>query len=246
MAQAPIWPVATDAFIADTTGLSAEETGAYIMLLMCLWRNNGDPLPLDHKRLPRMARVSPTRWKHIWPSIKEFFIIEADLITQKRIQVDLEKVKAKINSNRIAGSLGGKAKSLKYKETGLADANNSPQRKDSKKLPIHEPYNEPKNTPPIIPPRGGKRGSRWNEDEVPELWLAEARNKYPHWSADFLEDVVGNFCDYWKGVSGAKGVKMDWQATFRNTCRMQNKQFQKPEDPELKNILGIIERKNTA
>lgn len=104
-----------------------------------------------------------------------------------------------------------------------------------------------KDKPPYTPPlKKNKRGSRWNEDEVPELWLAEARNKYSHWSADFLEDVVGNFCDYWKGVSGAKGVKMDWQATFRNTCRMQNKQFHKPDDPELKNILGIIERKNTA
>jgi len=114
-------------------------------------------------------------------------------------------------------------------------------------LPEKEKEKEYINKPPYTPPlKKNSRGTRWNEDEVPEFWLAEARNKYPHWSAEFLEDVVGNFCDYWKGVSGAKGVKMDWQATFRNTCRMQNKQFQKPEDPELKNILGIIERKNTA
>ena len=30
MAEAPIWPVATDAFIADTTHLDAEQTGAYM------------------------------------------------------------------------------------------------------------------------------------------------------------------------------------------------------------------------
>jgi len=147
MAQAPIWPVATDAFIADTTGLSAEETGAYVMLLICLWRNNGEGLKLDHIRLSRMARVSQSRWSKVWDSIEQFFIIEGDLISQKRIQLDYVRVKEKIDKNRRAGSIGGLAKSLNLKKQQLADANETLEnissepssKRCSEKLPIHEP-----------------------------------------------------------------------------------------------------------
>jgi len=139
MAEAPIWPVATDAFIADTMGLSAEETGAYIMLLICLWRNNGEPLELDPARLRRMARVAPSRWAKVWSSIEQFFIIENDLISQKRIQVDFKNVKAKIIMNRKAGSLGGMAKSLNLKKQHVADANRTLKRNSSETVPIHEP-----------------------------------------------------------------------------------------------------------
>jgi hypothetical protein len=30
---------------------------------------------------------------------------------------------------------------------------------------------------------------------------------------------MSKFVDYWKSVSGAKGLKSDWKATFRNWCR---------------------------
>ncbi len=243
MAQAPIWPVATDAFIADTTGLSAEETGAYIMLLMCLWRNNGDPLPLDHKRLSRMARVSSSRWKQVWPSIKEFFIIKDNLITQKRLQVDLEKVKAKITSNRIAGSLGGIAKSLKYKGTGLADASNPPQRKDSENVPIHKPYSKPNTTPPLAPPKGGnssKRGTKWNEDSVPELWLAEMKNKYPDWPEGVLAYTEEEFCLFWKAATGQRATKRDWHATFQGWCLRKNKEVAKKDPENTKAVEDIL------
>jgi hypothetical protein len=31
--------------------------------------------------------------------------------------------------------------------------------------------------------------------------------------------ALDDFIDYWKGVPGARGVKLDWQATFRNSLR---------------------------
>jgi hypothetical protein len=31
--------------------------------------------------------------------------------------------------------------------------------------------------------------------------------------------TFAKFCDYWKGVSGARGRKLDWDATWRNWCR---------------------------
>jgi hypothetical protein len=60
-----------------------------------------------------------------------------------------------------------------------------------------------------------KRGTRCpasTADDV-DAWLAE--HKVPPldgpWGAD-----VARFLDYWAGVSGAKGTKLDWAATWRN------------------------------
>lgn len=33
------------------------------------------------------------------------------------------------------------------------------------------------------------------------------------------QDIAAEFCDYWHGVPGARGRKLDWPATFRNRCR---------------------------
>jgi len=78
MSESPIWPVETGAFIADTVHLTCEETAAYVLLMMHLWRDGfgQKTLPLDHKRLARMARVSPKMWKKIWTAIEDFFEID--------------------------------------------------------------------------------------------------------------------------------------------------------------------------
>jgi hypothetical protein len=63
----------------------------------------------------------------------------------------------------------------------------------------------------------GVQGSRLPEDfsVTPELreW---ARENAPRVD---LETTLAEFHDYWKGVPGAKGRKLDWPATFRNRLR---------------------------
>lgn len=34
--------------------------------------------------------------------------------------------------------------------------------------------------------------------------------------------VADEFRDYWRAVPGAKGLKLDWSATYRNSCRMKS------------------------
>jgi hypothetical protein len=33
------------------------------------------------------------------------------------------------------------------------------------------------------------------------------------------DSFIEGFCDYWKGRPGAGGLKLDWDATFRNWIR---------------------------
>ena len=121
MAEFPSMPLWTDAFIADTTHLNSAETGAYMMLLICMWRSGGY-IPTEDKKLSRFARCTPAQWKRIKPIIMEFLIIDERGITQKNLLKTLSNVQEKVTLNRHLGSLGGKANALKNHGKGLANA----------------------------------------------------------------------------------------------------------------------------
>ncbi len=62
MAQFPALPLFTDAYLADTRHLSAEQHGAYLLLLMEAWRRPSCTLPDDDEMLARLACMSQERW----------------------------------------------------------------------------------------------------------------------------------------------------------------------------------------
>jgi uncharacterized protein YdaU (DUF1376 family) len=112
MSEAPIMPLATDAYVADTMHLTTEEHGAYLLLLIATWRNNGAPLPDDDKRLGRIARATPARWKRLRPVLEEFFDISADGWRQKRLEKEWRYVSQRLEIKRANGRKGGRPKSL--------------------------------------------------------------------------------------------------------------------------------------
>lgn len=73
MSSFPSLPLFTDAFIADTGHLSAQQTGAYMMLLMMAWRSPECRLPDDDDKLARWARVDRRTWLKIKPAVMEFW-----------------------------------------------------------------------------------------------------------------------------------------------------------------------------
>lgn len=60
------------------------------------------------------------------------------------------------------------------------------------------------------------RGSRLNIEKLPDDWKAFAEAEEPDLDPYRLFD---NFKDYWTSVSGAKAIKKDWTATWRNFVR---------------------------
>lgn len=125
MSKAPYLPLATDAFIGDTTALNAAETGAYMMLLICQWRNNGNPLENNPKKLQRMTRCTKAQFNRIWPEIKHFFEVTENSISQKRIEKDFKVVLQKIEVKRQSGKLGGRPKSLETNSAHKANGYDS-------------------------------------------------------------------------------------------------------------------------
>lgn len=62
MAKFPALPLWTDAYLADTRHLTAEQHGAYLLLLMEAWRRPSCSLPDDDEMLARLACLSSERW----------------------------------------------------------------------------------------------------------------------------------------------------------------------------------------
>lgn len=99
-------------YLRDTRHLSAEEHGAYILLICAYWQT-GKPLADDDERLARLASVSAERWVSVRRTLAPFFIVEAGEWQHKRIEAELAKAHDKIDKARRAGEASGKARAPK-------------------------------------------------------------------------------------------------------------------------------------
>lgn len=86
------------------------------------------------------------------------------------------------------------------------------------------------NSNPPNPPRG-KRGARLDPEWKPLIETAQTiSDEYPH--LDY-EREHKRFVDYWIAQPGQKGVKVDWEATWRNWMRRKgDEQGMKPTPAE--------------
>lgn len=125
MSNTPYMPLWVGDFLSDTQDLDAKEVGAYMLLLMSLWQRGGT-LPNDQKKLKRVARVGRD-WPRIWAALEPYFTLENDTISQDRLTKELQKADTKRRVNAHSGARGGRAKALKYKKAGLANATISPK-----------------------------------------------------------------------------------------------------------------------
>lgn len=116
MSEFPSLPLFTDAFLADTGHLTAQETGAYLLLLMMAWRLPGCRLPDDDQKLSRWARVDGRTWKRIKPVVMEFWAYEEGYWTQKRLSKERSVVSKRAEVARENGKRGGRPKPLENNE----------------------------------------------------------------------------------------------------------------------------------
>ena len=118
MASYPSMPLWTDAYLADTRHLSTTEHGAYLMLLMVAWRRPDCDLPDDDKILARFAGLTSTQWKRMKPTIMEFWNLENERWTQKRLLKERVFVRRQCEQRSTAAN----ARWLKLKESDNAAA----------------------------------------------------------------------------------------------------------------------------
>jgi len=97
MAELPVLPIKTDALIADTTHMSAEEMGVYVRLLIAMWRH-GAQLPDTPTELARIGGVTLPRWNQISERVMRPMTASGGIVTQKRLSstwLDVQKMRAR-------------------------------------------------------------------------------------------------------------------------------------------------------
>lgn len=102
-------------YLADTGHLSTLEHGAYMLLIMHYWQNEG--LPADDKRIARVVRLPYDDWMEIKEVISELF---NEGWRHKRIDAELAKTDAIISKRSAAGKAGA---FVRYNNR-MANANN--------------------------------------------------------------------------------------------------------------------------
>jgi uncharacterized protein YdaU (DUF1376 family) len=101
MAALPYMQFHIAEYLADTSHLSTEEHGAYLLLIFNYWQR-GKALDNSNGRLANVVRMSNDRWDSVAPALAEFFCVQNDVWTHNRIERDLEAVTAKCAQARNA------------------------------------------------------------------------------------------------------------------------------------------------
>lgn len=115
MASLPYMPLYVADYLADTTHLTVTEHGAYLLLIMSLWRN--ETLPDDDKILARHARCTSGQWARMRPVLIPFFEVADGVLWHGRVRHDLTATRVAVERQAQRSSNGGKATALKYKRS---------------------------------------------------------------------------------------------------------------------------------
>jgi uncharacterized protein YdaU (DUF1376 family) len=123
MTSLPYMQLYVSDYLADTAHLTAQQHGAYMLLLMNYWQR-GKALDNSNERLSHVARLSPEEWADAKPTLEEFFIVEGNLWTHTRVEDDLEKIREKSAKASFAGKRSVVARNLNERSTNAEQALN--------------------------------------------------------------------------------------------------------------------------
>ena len=115
MSAPPFMPLYVGDYLGDTSHLTTTEHGAYLLLLMTMWRSAGK-LPNDPQKLARFCRCTRGQWERMSHTVLSFFDITDDTISHGRLSAELTKYTYAVERQRVKSSDGGRAKWLKNKK----------------------------------------------------------------------------------------------------------------------------------
>jgi uncharacterized protein YdaU (DUF1376 family) len=97
-------------YFADTTHLTTEEHGAYLLLIGAYWRRNS-PLPDDKSFLASLTKMTVRRFNSVRDKLSDMFVLVDGLWYHVRVEYELLRSSERLSSARANGRAGGLAKS---------------------------------------------------------------------------------------------------------------------------------------
>lgn len=203
-------PLDTSAYLADTGHLKTIEHGAYLLILMAMWRSREGWIPGDDNYLARATRMTLGRWKRIAPTIRALLTAGPQGVTQKRTQKDL-RAELRDKNESPGGNPNAKAKSLK--SNGAESKVAPPAESALTPFLVSSSESDSKN----------KEGSKRRKGEtLPDGWTpGDAERLYGrtvlHLS-DGKIDAAAEKMRRWAISNAHRAVarKSNWDLTFRN------------------------------
>jgi uncharacterized protein YdaU (DUF1376 family) len=203
-------------YLKDTADLSLAEHGAYALLLAEYYNRRG-PLDPDVRKLQRVCRAGCDAEHEAVATVAErFFPVGEDgLRHNKRADAELRVALAAIEAQRVAARLTNESR---YGARSSARSSERSTDRSSTPSTIHQPSSTIHHPPPEeaeAPARS--RGSRlppdWQPSEILRAWAEKERPDLN------IAATVENFRDHWHAVPGSRGLKLDWEKTFRKWVR---------------------------
>lgn len=140
MAKTDAWmPLYIGDYLSNTTRLTTEQHGAYLLLIMDYWSNGR--LPDDDTVLAAVTKLPVERWQAIRPAITGFFEAIDGFLIHERIEAEKEKAE---RIYRVRSEAGSK-RAAKSEQTGQQNANKTetkPQQKGTQSQPQSHASNE--------------------------------------------------------------------------------------------------------
>ena len=195
----------------DTTHLNPTEHYIYRSLIDWYYLDE-KPIPKETQSVIRRLSLGSDMVNLLNNVLSDFFVLGKNGYVHSRIERDIVEYNTNASKNKANGKLGGRPPkpSPAMKETQsviLANPN------ESERNPNQEPITN--NHKPLKDIRGLRLTNDW---EAPQEYIQFCNTERPDLDANMIANI---FKDYWIGVAGAKGVKNDWFATWRNWVRRQ-------------------------
>lgn len=94
-------------YLADTMSFTTEEHGAYVLLLMACWREQGKPLSGRDKDLATITGLSLPRWRACKEKLlAKFQMLDDGGVTHKRAAKEIQRAETVSQSRSEAGKAG--------------------------------------------------------------------------------------------------------------------------------------------
>ncbi len=214
MAAPPYMKLYVGDYHGDTTHLTTVEHGAYLLLLMAMWRAGGK-LPRDDKRMAALTKLSAAEWAEIKPTIMEFFTVSGGSMSHKRLVAEMAKYETVVEKRSKAGKASAAKKANENNEeasTHVEHVLNTCSHNQN-----HNQNHLKKENTTYSPKKGTRLSADWMPSEADQSFALKTM------TLEGFRHEADQFRDYWIAKPGAAGVKLDWPATWRTWVRRAGK-----------------------
>ena len=204
-------PLNVGHYLRDTTRLTRDQHGAYLLLLFAYWTNGG-AIPADDSQLAATVKATRGEWRKLKPVLAPYFQERDGLWFNKRADLELVRARGFVEKRSRAGKAGADSRWQTDADANgkrMAQALANGWQTDGP-VPVPIPEDEHTNASKRSLPENfsDQEARHWAEQH----WLGKGRADL----CTLMDEEVAKFRDY--NIAGLR-TSADWRATWRTWVR---------------------------